>query len=166
MEEAAAAEEELEGVGVGSREPEPGRARGPGRSRSYLVVARDGWLAPSGIRGSGASGERRRPLPRLFPASVAAATTAAAAPTPEGGLHSPFPPPGPDRPPARGARPDSYSRSAPPRARRLPRPPERPSRAASPSRAAAPAARPALCVSLTRRPRPPRTPALARSPGP
>lgn len=86
---------------MGSRGPEPGRAQGPGGSRSYLFVARDGWLAPNGIWGSGASGGRRRPLPRppLFPASVAAATAAAAAPTPpEGGPHPPSSPTWPRSP--------------------------------------------------------------------
>lgn len=93
MEAAAAGGGTGRGGGGEPRGQNPGGPEAPGGSRSYLVLARDGWLAPSGIRGSGASGGRRRPLPRpplLFPASVAAATAAAAAPTPpEGGPHPP-----------------------------------------------------------------------------
>lgn len=169
-------EGELGGVGVGSRRPEPGRdriprARGPGGRRPYLLVARDGWLAASGIPGSGASGGRRRQLPRpplLFSASVAAATTAAAAPTPpEGGPHPPFSPPGPNRPPAPGANPDPRSAPHLPGLAASLWPPGMP-RAAPPAPAAppGPAARPALGAAPTRRPRPPSAARTRAIPGP
>lgn len=153
-------------MGVGSRGPEPGRAGGPDGGRSYLVVARDGWLTPSGIPGSRASGGRRRPLPRpplLFPLQSPPRRrrrrprpSRRAAPIPL------FPPhtPGPDRSLAPGVKPDLSSRSAPPQTRRLP-PAARNAWAAPPAPAAplAPAAGPALRAALPAASRPPPVPA-------
>ncbi|XP_053518089.1 basic proline-rich protein-like [Artibeus jamaicensis] len=162
--------------GGGEPRAGPGRAAGPRGGGPYLSGALDGRLAPSGARGPGASGGRRRPLPRpplLFPLQSPPRRrrrrprpARRAAPIPLSPALAPI---------ARGPRanPAPGSRSAPPRAA-PPAPPLRSARPRGPPRRSArlPAAaararlaRPALAYPRPPRRPPPAAPAPSRAAG-